>query len=61
MNEFFQGYEPLAAEDSAEPVLYTFSLPCRISIKALDWVPTAQRALTRFDRDWNERHDVVSD
>ncbi|KAF7553414.1 hypothetical protein G7Z17_g3643 [Cylindrodendrum hubeiense] len=57
MDEFFYGYEPLVAEDLAESVLYMLSLPARISIKALDCVPTAQRALTRFDREWNARHE----
>ncbi|TEA14808.1 Sulfoacetaldehyde reductase [Colletotrichum sidae] len=56
MDEFFQGYEPLVAEDLAETVIYMLSAPARISIKALDCVPTAQRALTRFDREWNVRH-----
>jgi NADP-dependent 3-hydroxy acid dehydrogenase YdfG len=57
MDEFFEGYEPLAAEDLAQTVLYMLSLPSRISIKALDCVPTAQRSLTRFDREWNSRQE----
>ncbi|KAF6807750.1 short-chain dehydrogenase reductase sdr [Colletotrichum plurivorum] len=56
MDEFFKGYEPLVAEDLAETVIYMLSAPSRISIKALDCVPTAQRSLTRFDREWNDRH-----
>lgn len=55
MDEFLEGYEPLVAEDLADSVVYMLSLPRRISIKALDCVPTAQRALTRFDREWNSR------
>jgi 3-hydroxy acid dehydrogenase / malonic semialdehyde reductase len=55
MDEFFYGYEPLVASDLAGALLYMLSMPERTSIKALDCVPTAQRALTRFDRDWNER------
>lgn len=55
MDEFTQGYEPLIAEDLAQSVLYMLSLPPRISIKAMDCVPTAQRALTNFDREWNSR------
>lgn len=55
MDEFLKGYEPLVAEDLADSVLYMLSLPDRVSIKALDCVPTAQRALTRFDREWNDR------
>jgi NADP-dependent 3-hydroxy acid dehydrogenase YdfG len=56
MDEFFYGYDPLAADDLADAVLYMLSRPERISVKALDCVPTAQRALTRFDRDWNDRN-----
>lgn len=57
MDEFFYGYEPLVPEDLAEAVWYMVSCPERITIKALDCVPTAQRALTRFDREWNARKD----
>jgi 3-hydroxy acid dehydrogenase / malonic semialdehyde reductase len=55
MDEFFYGYEPLVAEDLAESVLFMVSRPGRTSVKALDCVPTAQRGLTRFDREWNSR------
>ncbi|KAM0327401.1 hypothetical protein ACHAQA_005687 [Verticillium albo-atrum] len=55
MDEFLSGYEPLVAEDLADSVLFMLSQPARISIKALDCVPTAQRALTRFDREWDSR------
>lgn len=55
MDEFFYGYEPLAAEDLAQSALYMLNLPSRVSVKALDCVPTAQRGLTRFDREWNSR------
>lgn len=57
MDDFVEGYEPLVAEDLAQSVLYMLSLPPRISIKALDCVPTAQRALTNFDREWNSRRE----
>lgn len=57
MDEFVEGYEPLVAEDLAQSVLYMLSLPPRVSIKALDCVPTAQRALTNFDREWNSRRE----
>lgn len=57
MDEFFYGYEPLVAEDIAESAVYMLNLPSRVSIKALDCVPTAQRALTRFDREWNARRE----
>ncbi|KAF4498901.1 ketoreductase [Fusarium agapanthi] len=57
MDDFVEGYEPLVAEDLAQSVLYMLSLPPRISIKALDCVPTAQTALTKFDREWNSRRE----
>ncbi|KAI2842531.1 hypothetical protein CBS76997_7632 [Aspergillus niger] len=60
MDEFFYGYEPLVPEDLAEAVWYMVSCPERTTIKALDCVPTAQRALTRFDREWNARRDGES-
>ncbi|KAJ5090540.1 hypothetical protein N7532_009224 [Penicillium argentinense] len=55
MDEFFYGYEPLAAADLADAVCFMVSRPGRTSIKALDCVPTAQRSLTCFDREWNSR------
>ncbi|RDW81189.1 SDR family oxidoreductase [Aspergillus mulundensis] len=55
MDEFFYGYEPLVAEDLAESVKFMLSRTGRVSIKALDCVPTAQRSLTRIDREWNAR------
>lgn len=56
MDEFFYGYEPLVSEDLADAVSYMLTRSGRVSIKALDCVPTAQRALTRFDREWNDRN-----
>ncbi|OJI97567.1 hypothetical protein ASPVEDRAFT_36988 [Aspergillus versicolor CBS 583.65] len=55
MDEFFYGYEPLVSEDLAEAVVFMVSRPGRVSIKALDCVPSAQRALTLIDREWNAR------
>ncbi|KAL5362919.1 hypothetical protein BJX96DRAFT_186478 [Aspergillus floccosus] len=57
MDQFFYGYEPLLPKDLADVVWYMVSCPERVSIKALDCVPTAQRSLTRFDREWNARRD----
>ncbi|CAG7916620.1 unnamed protein product [Penicillium olsonii] len=57
MDEFFYGYEPLVSEDLADAVCFMLSRPGRTSIKALDCVPTAQRSLTRFDREWNSRRN----
>lgn len=52
----FEGMEPLSSDDVAEAAIWALSQPERISIKALDIVPTAQRSLTQNDRDWNARH-----
>ncbi|KAM0575591.1 hypothetical protein ACHAP9_000854 [Verticillium nonalfalfae] len=57
MEDFYQGYDPLVAEDLAQSALYMLSLPGHVSIKALDCVPTAQRALTNFDREWKLRQE----
>lgn len=52
---FIEGYEPLVADDVAETVAWVLERPDRVSVKALDVVPTAQRSLTVFDRNWNDR------
>lgn len=57
MDEFMEGYEPLVAQDVADSVLYMLSLPPRVSIKAMDVVPTTQRSLTCFDREWDDRQN----
>ncbi|OQE44436.1 hypothetical protein PENCOP_c002G02129 [Penicillium coprophilum] len=54
-DEFLDGYTPLIAKDVAEAAVYMLSQPLNVSIKALDVVPSAQRSLTVFDRQWNER------
>ena len=46
------------ADDVAKAAVYTLQQPERLSIKALDVMPTAQRSLPVFDREWNGRHDV---
>ncbi|KAL5119778.1 hypothetical protein ACEQ8H_002384 [Pleosporales sp. CAS-2024a] len=54
-NEFMAGFEPLIADDVADAAAFMLSQKERASIKALDVVPTAQRSLQVFDRDWNSR------
>ncbi|KAK1999222.1 NADP-dependent L-serine/L-allo-threonine dehydrogenase ydfG [Colletotrichum falcatum] len=54
-DSFVEGYEPLIAEDIARAAVYVLDQPERISVKALDVVPTAQRSLNVFDRTWNDR------
>ncbi|KIV99800.1 uncharacterized protein PV09_08604 [Verruconis gallopava] len=56
MDEFFYGYEPLQSQDLAECAIYMLKSKDRVAIKALDCVPTAQRALARFDGEWNDRN-----
>lgn len=49
------GFEPLVASDVADAAAFMLSQKDRVSIKALDVVPTAQRSLQVFDREWNSR------
>lgn len=50
------GFEPLVAPDVAEAAAFMLSQNDRVSVKALDVVPTAQRSLQVFDREWNSRN-----
>lgn len=52
------GFEPLLAEDVAEAAAWMLSSKERVSVKALDVVPTAQRSLPVFDREWKQRNGV---
>lgn len=54
-DDFMQGFEPLVADDVAEAAAFMLNQKDRVSIKALDIVPTAQRSLQVFDREWNGR------
>lgn len=53
--EFIQGYEPLIADEVAENAVWMLERGEKVSIKALDVVPTAQRSIQVFDRNWNTR------
>ena len=57
-NEFMEGFEPLLADEVAQAALFMLSQGEKVSVKALDVVPTAQRTLQVFDRNWNERHGI---
>ncbi|EOA91372.1 uncharacterized protein SETTUDRAFT_18063 [Exserohilum turcica Et28A] len=46
---FMSGFEPLVAPDVAEAAAFMLSQKDRVSVKALDVVPTAQRSLQVFD------------
>lgn len=54
-NEFIEGFEPLIAEEVAENAVWMLERREKVSVKALDVVPTAQRSLQVFDREWNAR------
>lgn len=56
ISDFVQGYEPLVADDVADAIAWMLAKPERVAIKALDVVPTAQRSLTVFDREWTKRN-----
>jgi hypothetical protein len=52
---FIASLRPLLAEEVAKSAVWMLQQPEKISIKALDVVPSAQRSLSVFDRQWNER------
>ena len=54
-DEFMAGFEPLVAPDVAEAAAFMLAQKDRVSVKALDVVPTAQRSLQVFDREWIAR------
>jgi NADP-dependent 3-hydroxy acid dehydrogenase YdfG len=53
--QFFEGFEPLVSEDIARAAIYMLSQRLNVSVKAMDVVPSAQRSITVFDRNWSER------
>lgn len=60
---FMKGFEPLLANDVAEQVVWVLAQGRkkeRVSVKALDIVPTAQRMLYVIDKEWNDRNGVKS-
>lgn len=60
-DEFMEGFEPLLAEDVADQIVWVLSLGRRkerVSIKALDVVPSAQRMLYVIDKNWNQRNSI---
>ncbi|KAJ4988829.1 NADP-dependent L-serine/L-allo-threonine dehydrogenase ydfG [Stagonosporopsis vannaccii] len=54
-DSFMEGFEPLVSEDIAEGAVFMLNQKERVSIKALDIVPTAQRSLQVIDKNWNQR------
>ncbi|THZ71786.1 NADP-dependent L-serine/L-allo-threonine dehydrogenase ydfG [Aureobasidium pullulans] len=56
-DDFMDGYKPLVPEDVAESAVYMLNAPMSVSINALDVVPSAQRSLTVFDREWSKRNE----
>jgi NADP-dependent 3-hydroxy acid dehydrogenase YdfG len=57
-DEFMAGFEPLVAEDVARQCIWQLSSQERVSIKAVDVVPTAQRMLYVIDKEWNGRNGI---
>ncbi|KAG6580167.1 NADP-dependent L-serine/L-allo-threonine dehydrogenase ydfG [Phytophthora cinnamomi] len=55
-SQFMEGYEPLVSDDVADAISWVLEKPERVMVKALDVVPTAQRSLSVFDREWNARN-----
>lgn len=54
----FEGVEPLLPEDVAETILAQLKTPRRVSLRAVDVVPTPQRSMYVLDREWNQRNSV---
>ena len=59
-NEFIKGFEPLLADEVAENAVWMLNRSEKVSVKALDVVPTAQRTLQVFDRNWNARQQELN-
>jgi 3-hydroxy acid dehydrogenase/malonic semialdehyde reductase len=57
-DDFMDGFEPLAAQEVAEAAIFMLTTSEKVSIKALDVVPSAQRTLQVIDKTWNERNDI---
>jgi 3-hydroxy acid dehydrogenase/malonic semialdehyde reductase len=57
-DDFMDGFEPLAAKEVAEAAIFMLTTSERVSIKALDVVPTAQRTLQVIEKTWNDRNHV---
>ncbi|EKG12663.1 Short-chain dehydrogenase/reductase SDR [Macrophomina phaseolina MS6] len=55
-DDFMKGYQPLVADDVANSIAFMLRQREAVSIKALDIVPTAQRMLSVFDREWSQRN-----
>ncbi|KAF1966613.1 hypothetical protein BU23DRAFT_661823 [Bimuria novae-zelandiae CBS 107.79] len=53
-----RGVGPLLAEDVAEAAAWMVGGEERVSVKAVDVVPSAQRSLSVFDRGWKERNGI---
>ncbi|PVH97485.1 NADP-dependent L-serine/L-allo-threonine dehydrogenase ydfG [Periconia macrospinosa] len=57
-DSFMEGFEPLVSGDVAEAAAWMLQTEERVSVKAVDVVPTAQRGLPVFDREWNSRNGI---
>ncbi|KAL2817538.1 hypothetical protein BJX63DRAFT_385360 [Aspergillus granulosus] len=55
-DKFFEGFDPLLPDTIAQAAVYMLSQPLNVSVKAMDVVPSAQRSITVFDREWSERN-----
>jgi 3-hydroxy acid dehydrogenase / malonic semialdehyde reductase len=55
-NDFMDGIEALVADDVAKAAVLIVNTDERVSIRALDVIPSSQRTLQVFDRDWQKRN-----
>ncbi|EEY54951.1 uncharacterized protein PITG_08528 [Phytophthora infestans T30-4] len=52
----FHEQRPLVSEDIADAISWVLEKPECVMVKAIDVVPTAQRSLSLFDREWSARN-----
>lgn len=62
-NDFMAGFQPLASEDVAEQIIWVLASTRRgrkerVTVAALNLVPSAQRQLCSIDKSWNERNGI---
>ncbi|KAK5109971.1 hypothetical protein LTR62_006338 [Meristemomyces frigidus] len=56
---FMDGIEALVAEDVAKAAVWMVQSEERVSIRAVDVIPSSQRTLQVFDREWERRNKSV--
>lgn len=55
-DDFMDGIEALVADDVAKAAVWMVGSEERVTIRALDVIPSSQRTLQVFDREWEKRN-----